>query len=359
MTIITLEHITKRFGREDGYLNTLTAVDNLSVKLQDGEVLALVGPSGCGKSTLLRIIAGLVRLDEGRVLYDQTPLEAVPLKDRGIGMVFQEGALIPHWESGRSVGFFLALRHREHEVPERVHRISQITGFGLEALMGKMPGHLSGGERQRVSVARALARDPNVFLFDEPFSNIDAKLRTTARVELKRLLREFPVTSVYVTHDQTEAMSLGTRIGVMQAGRLEQVGTYQQLLENPRNQFVATFIGTPIMNLFQGRVDEHHWRGRNFSGFPIRHDLESGAEVTMGLRAEGLRLSNDGIAARVDSATPYYAERMTLLEVSANGEHWTMAGPLEDPPVPGDRIYCEADPKAAVFFNPESGVRIG
>ena len=173
------------------------------------------------------------------------PLSEIPTWDRGIGMVFQDGALMPHWEAERSVGFFLWLRKREAEVPVRVARIAEITGFGLEKLMKRRPSQLSGGEKQRVAIARALTRDPNVFLFDEPFSSLDAKLRASARVELKRLLREFPVTSIYVTHDQHEAIALAHRIAVMRAGKIEQIGDYQTLYENPLNLFVATFLGTP------------------------------------------------------------------------------------------------------------------
>ena len=183
-------------------------------------------------------------------------------------MVFQEGALMPHWEAEKSVGFFMWLRKRETEVPARVARISEVTGIGLDKLMDRKPSQLSGGEKQRVAIARALTRDPRVFLFDEPFSSLDAKLRTSARVELKRLLHEFPVTSVYVTHDQNEAVSLAHRIAVMRAGTIEQIGDYQTLYENPRNLFVATFIGVPTINLFEGKVNGHRWQGQTFRPLP-------------------------------------------------------------------------------------------
>src|SRR5664279_755106 len=220
MTTITLNHISKRFEQRAGdQTRVVMAIEDMSLKIADGEVVAILGPSGCGKSTLLRLIAGLMQPDKGEILYDNQPLDEVPLQERGVGMVFQEGALMPHWDAEKSVGFFLWLRQREYEVPARVARISEITGIGLEKLMDRKPSQLSGGEKQRVAIARALTRDPKVFLFDEPFSSLDAKLRSTARVELKRLLREFPVTAVYVTHDQNEAVSLAHRIAVMRSGK--------------------------------------------------------------------------------------------------------------------------------------------
>ena len=196
---------------------------------------------------------------------------------------------MPHWEAVRTVGFFMWLRKREHEVPPRVARISEITGFGLDKLMNRKPAQLSGGERQRVAIARALTRDPRIFLFDEPFSSLDAKLRTSARVELKRLLREFPVTSVYVTHDQNEAVSLAHRIAVMRAGEIEQIGNYQTLYENPRNLFVATFVGVPTINLFEGHVENHHWQGVEFGPYPVRADLADGTSVIVGVRSGVIR----------------------------------------------------------------------
>lgn len=360
MTTITLNHIYKRFEQTtEGGSREVVAIDNLSLKILSGEVLAVLGPSGCGKSTLLRIIAGLTAPDKGEVLYDNQHIDEIPLGDRGIGMVFQEGALIPHWIAEENIGFFLRLRHREREIPERVSRISQITGFGLELLMDRHPRQLSGGERQRVAVARALARDPRVFLFDEPFSNLDAKLRTTARIELKRLLHEFPVTSVYVTHDQIEAVSLAHRIAVMRAGKIEQVGDYQTLYENPVNRFVASFIGTPSINLFEGYVHEHHWQGINFGGFPIRHDLPEESRVTLGVRPEGVELAADGIVAQVETVTPYFAERFWLVEVKAGNEYWHLLTPMDTRLQVGEIVHCRLKPDALLFFDTDTGQRIG
>ncbi|NDJ60397.1 MAG: ABC transporter ATP-binding protein [Chloroflexi bacterium] len=360
MTTVTLEHITKRYEQyQDGERQVITAADDLSLKATSGQIITILGPSGCGKSTVLRIIAGLIAPDSGRVLYDNVPLAEIPAMERGVGMVFQEGALMPHWEAERTIGFFLRLRQREHEVPERMARIAQITGIGLEQLLSRKPRQLSGGERQRVGIARALARDPRVFLFDEPFSNIDAKLRAQARVELKRLLHAFPVTSFYVTHDQVEAIALADRIVVMRAGRIEQVGAYRDLYDNPINLFVATFIGTPTINCFAGRAVDGQWHGENFGGFPIRGDLPDGTPVTAGIRPEFVQMHREGMPAVVDTVTPYYAERFVLLEVHGGGEHWQISAPPDFQVEVGETVYCTLDPDGLLFFDTQTGQRIG
>ena len=360
MTTITLSHVSKRFPQLRGDLKRdIQAIEDVSLKIADGEVVAILGPSGCGKSTLLRLIAGLALPDTGEVLYDNVPLSDVPLQERGVGMVFQEGALMPHWESARTVGFFMWLRNRVEEVPARVARISEITGIGLEKLMDRKPGQLSGGEKQRVAIARALTRDPRVFLFDEPFSSLDAKLRTTARIELKRLLHEFPVTSVYVTHDQHEAVSLAHRIAVMRVGKIEQIGDYRTLYENPRNLFVATFIGVPTINLFEGRVEQHQWQGRNFGPYPVRADLPDDTLVIVGVRSEAFQLAEQGVEATVVTATPYFAERQQVVEVEAGHEAWKLTLPPEPVYHPGDILCCLPDPNALLFFDAKTGERIG
>lgn len=355
MTTITLDHITKRFPQDT---TIVTAVDNVSMKISSGDVLAILGPSGCGKSTLLRIIAGLVQPDSGQILYDNVLLNNIPLTERGIGMVFQEGALIPHWEARRSVGFFLSLRKREHEVPERVRRIANITGIGLDDLLGRRPRQLSGGEKQRVSIARALTRDMRLLLFDEPFANLDFKMRTNARVELKRLLQEFPITAVYVTHDQVEAVSLSHKIAVMRRGKIEQIGTFEQLFYSPVNLFVAGFIGVPLMNLFEGAIQDGQWWGENFGGYPLRSDLANGTKITMGVRPQHFFLEKDGTPAVVSVITPYFAERYQLAEVWIGGERWTMTLPLDSPIEVGQTIYCKPDIDAMLYFDTQTGVRI-
>ncbi len=353
MTTITLNRVSKSF--EGGII----AVDDVSLQITSGDVLAILGPSSSGKSTLLRLIAGTLKPDSGEVFYGQSNLKDIALRDRGIGMVFQEGALMPQWIAQRSVDFWSRLRNREDEIPERIRRISKITGIGLDKLLGRRPKQLSGGEQQRVSIARALARDMRLLLFDEPFANLDAKFRAEARVELKRLLQEFPATTVYVTHDQTEAVALSHRIAVMRAGKLEQIGTYHDLYTRPINLFVAEFIGIPTINLFLGYTENGQWHGENFGGYPIRRDLSDGTKVAMGIRPEFIRLEDGGIPAVVDIATPFYAERQWLLELRLAKERWQMILPLDQKVEVGTTIYCGLDPEGILYFNPRTGKRIG
>jgi ABC-type sugar transport system ATPase subunit len=360
MTSITLDHVSKKFEQQAGFeKHTVTALNDVHLKVPSGDVLAILGPSGCGKSTLLRLAAGLLKPDTGRVLYDDTDLDTIGLRERGIGMVFQEGALVPHWESRKSVGFFLSLRNREAEVPERLKQVSKITGFGLDVLMGRKPRQLSGGEKQRIGIARALARDLRVLFFDEPFANLDAKYRTEARVELKRLLNAFPITTIYVTHDQVEAISLSHKIAVMREGRIEQMGTFQQLYDNPQNLFVATFIGMPIMNLFLGQVQSGRWQGENFGDFPIRRDLADGTKVTAGIRPVHVHLAEDGVYGVVDSVTPFYAERHQLVTVHLGGEHWNLIIPLDQQLEVGVTVQCAFDLSQILYFDTKTGQRIG
>lgn len=359
MTTITLEHVTKYFLRDDGTREPAPALNDISLRLHNGEVLAILGPSGSGKSTLLRVIAGLIQPDSGRVLHDNTPLEFVPMLERDIGFVFQEGALMPHWTARRSVDFFLRLRHREREAPERIQRIAAITGFHLDDLLNRRPKTMSGGERQRINIARALTRDLKILLLDEPFANLDARYRSEARVELKRLLNQFAVTTVYVTHDQVEAIALAQRIAVMREGRLEQIGTYQQLYESPVNQFVASFVGTPPMNFFAGHIRDGHWEGESFGGYPVRSDLPNGAEVTLGVRPQHIALKPGGTAGVVDIITPLMAERHKMIEVWLGRERWTILIALETPIEKGSTIYCAIDPQQALYFDTKRGVRIG
>jgi ABC-type sugar transport system ATPase subunit len=360
MTIIALEHVSKTFTQDTGTdIHSIKAADDVSLKINSGDVLSILGPSGCGKSTLLRMVAGLEFPDSGRILYDNVNLREIPPESRGIGMVFQSGALMPHWEGWKTVGFFLSLRKRYEEVPERVARISRITGIGLEKLLDRRPAFLSGGERQRVAVARALTRDPRVFLFDEPFANLDAKMRGEARLELRRLLNEFPVTSIYVTHDQVEAVALSHRVAVMRAGHIEQIGAYQQLYSNPVNRFVATFIGTPTMNMLEGYVREGHWYGENFEGYPARTDLPDGTPVTLGIRPEFVKLASDGAYAVVDQVTPHFSERFLLVEVHSGQERWELALPPDEQVTVGSTIRCQLDVSGLLYFDSKTGVRIG
>jgi ABC-type sugar transport system ATPase subunit len=359
MTTIILEHLKKCFPPIHETTCPINAVDDVSLRVSSGEIVALLGPSGCGKSTLLRMVAGLVAPDSGRVLFDNIPLTDIPLIDRHIGMVFQTGALIPHWRAEKSVSFFYRLRHRDQEVTPRIQRIAHITGIGLDELLERRPSQLSGGEQQRVSVARALTRDLRVLLFDEPFSNIDALLRRQARMELKRLLHEFPVSTLYVTHDQDEASALGDKIAVMNEGKIVQMGTYAHLLDSPINLFVAQFVGVPTINTFRGYAQAGHWYGENFGGYPFRTDFPDGTPITMAIRPQYFTLQPDGVPCVISNIFPYLAERFQLLEVWIAGEHWSMAFPLEMKFTRGETIYCQIQPEYALYFDTKTGVRVG
>jgi multiple sugar transport system ATP-binding protein len=356
MTVVAVENVSKRFDLGNG--ESVLAVDNVSLTVNEGDSLAIVGPSGCGKTTLLRIIAGLETPLTGRVRYDGILIDDTERRERGIGMVFQNYALIPQWESQRTIGFFLKLRKREREVPERVRRVSQITGFGIEQLMDKYPRQLSGGEKQRVAIARAFARDLKLLLFDEPFANLDAKFRATARVEARKLLNEFNTTTVFVTHDQLEAATMADTIIVMRGGRIEQIGAYQQVFDDPDNMFVAQFVGVPTMNLFEGEVWQGHWQGENFGPYPIYNpNVADGTAVIMGIRPQDIQLGGD-INGVVDTITPYYAERFLLLDVWLAGEEWSVQVPLETQIEKATTYSFKLDMNKIYFFDAESGNRI-
>jgi multiple sugar transport system ATP-binding protein len=243
MASVTFEHATKRYGN-------VVAVNDLNLAIADQEFLVFVGPSGCGKTTSLRMLAGLEDVTAGNIYIGERLVNDVPPKDRDIAMVFQSYALYPHLDVARNMSFALRLRKTQNkEINERVQQAAQV--LGIEQLLNRKPAQLSGGQRQRVAVGRAIVREPQVFLFDEPLSNLDAQLRVQTRAEIIKLHKQLGATFVYVTHDQTEAMTMGTRIAVMQEGVLQQVDTPQTLYDRPGNQFVAGFIGSPSMNFFE------------------------------------------------------------------------------------------------------------
>jgi ABC-type sugar transport system ATPase subunit len=221
------------------------ALRHLSVEAHAGETLALVGPSGCGKTTLLKVIAGLQAPDAGRVFFDDRDVTHLPPGARGIGMVFQSYALFPHLKSRDNVSFFYWVHRRQAEIPARVRAVSEMMGLDFATLLDRKPPKLSGGQQQRVAIARCIAREPSAFLFDEPLSHLDAKLRMQLRAEIKRLLHRFSVTSLYVTHDQTEAIALGDRIGIMREGRMEQVGSYAEIYGRPMPSSPASSARRP------------------------------------------------------------------------------------------------------------------
>ncbi len=289
MSSVTFENVVKRYGNN-------TVVNNLNLQIPDKEFLVFVGPSGCGKSTSLRMLAGLEDISEGTIYIGDRPVNDVPPKDRDIAMVFQSYALYPHMSVYDNMAFALKLRKMpKAEIDQRVKKAAQT--LGIEQLLPRKPRQLSGGQRQRVAVGRAIVREPKVFLFDEPLSNLDAKLRVQTRAEISKLHQQLATTFIYVTHDQTEAMTMGSRIAVMKDGLLHQVDTPQTLYDKPNNIFVAGFIGSPSMNFFdvsiKGNADNIQVEGDGFQlAIPGERaqGLKSylGQKVTMGVRPEDL-----------------------------------------------------------------------
>jgi ABC-type sugar transport system ATPase subunit len=282
---VTLESVSKRFAAGS------VAVDDLSLDIADGEFMILVGSSGCGKTTALRMIAGLETPSAGTIRIGDRVVNEVSARDRDIAMVFQNYALYPHMTVARNLGY--PLRQRRVPRAEVTRRVSEVAEMlGLEALMKRRPGQLSGGQRQRVAMGRALVREPEVFLLDEPLSNLDAKLRVQMRAALKRLHGRLGVTTVYVTHDQVEAMTLGDRIAVLSDGKLQQLGAPQDVYDHPANVFVAGFIGSPPMNLLRGRV-----RGGSATAGDLVVPAPGVADgdVFVGVRPESLRPARDGM----------------------------------------------------------------
>ena len=267
---------------------TRPAVDQLDLKIADGEFLVLVGPSGCGKSTSLRMLAGLEEIDQGAVYIDETDVTNVPPKARDIAMVFQNYALYPHMTVRDNMAFSLQLAKMDKAgIDERVNRAAEI--LGLQQLLDRFPRQLSGGQRQRVAMGRAIVRQPQVFLFDEPLSNLDAKLRAQTRLEIQKLHRELRVTSLFVTHDQVEAMTLGQRLIVMNAGHMEQIGTPETVYARPATTFVAGFIGSPPMNLLRGRIDASNFVVDG-AVLPLAAPAPHSGDVLLGLRPEHAEL---------------------------------------------------------------------
>jgi multiple sugar transport system ATP-binding protein len=292
MARIELKDIQKTLKGE-GRERSSFRIDGLDLEIPDGKVLAILGPSGCGKSTLLRIIAGLAPLDSGRVLFDGVDSRDLPPSERKIGMVFQNYALYPNFDSKTNVLSYFMFRKKtpelEKQKEELYRRTAELLGVEIEKLMGRMPKGLSGGEQQRVAIARCITRDPRLFLLDEPFSNLDAKLREKYRVQLRVLLKQFNITTVYVTHDQVEALILADLIALMNGGRIEQVGSAQEIWDTPRNVFAADFLNfepeTPAINLIDGELVSAEY-----------------SRYTLGARPEHLVLSPLGPASPQDGA---------------------------------------------------------
>jgi multiple sugar transport system ATP-binding protein len=348
MASVDIEEVSKSFG-------TATVMSGISINIADEEFVVLVGPSGCGKSTLLRMVAGLETVSGGSILIGGRDVTRVPPKDRDIAMVFQSYALYPHMTVYENMAFNLKLRKMDASgIRSRVGEAADI--LGLSHLLQRYPRQLSGGQRQRVAMGRAIVRNPQVFLFDEPLSNLDAKLRVQMRAEIKSLHLRLRATSVYVTHDQVEAMTLADRIIVMNDGRIEQVGTPLQLYERPRNLFVAGFIGSPAMNFIPARVR----RGAgsfaietdNGSVLPTSGDVGAadGEAVTYGVRPESLAIADDGgMPARVELVEFTGAD--TLVHADLEGTRICAVFSEHRPFAQGDIVRLRIPAAAAHVFD--------
>lgn len=340
------------------------AVDSLNLSIADGEFLVLVGPSGCGKSTALRMLAGLEDINAGRVLIGDRDVTNVPPKDRDIAMVFQNYALYPHMTVGDNMGF--ALKIAGIDKAEREARVLEAAKLlDLEPYLKRKPKELSGGQRQRVAMGRAIVRSPQVFLMDEPLSNLDAKLRVQTRTQIASLTRRLKVTTVYVTHDQVEAMTMGDRVAVLKDGQLQQVDTPRNLYDHPANVFVAGFIGSPAMNLLQLPVVDG---GVKFGDtiYPVSSstlNAATGQTVTLGVRPEDLDLvpAGSGLAVDVDvveelGADAYVYGRST---VGGSEQHMVIRVDGRKPPRGGDSIHVVPREGHVHLFDAESGLRLG
>jgi multiple sugar transport system ATP-binding protein len=343
---------------------TAPAVDKLNLTVNDGEFLVLVGPSGCGKSTSLRMLAGLEEIDNGRILIGDRDVTNVAPKDRDIAMVFQSYALYPHMTVAENMGFALKIAGTPKE--ERSRRVLEAAKLlDLEPYLERKPKALSGGQRQRVAMGRAIVREPQVFLMDEPLSNLDAKLRVATRTQIAALQRRLGITTVYVTHDQVEAMTMGDRVAVLKDGLLQQVDTPRNLYENPANAFVAGFIGSPAMNLLNAPVSG----GKAMLGdLAIAVPASAGATVTVGIRPEGFTPATSGFHVLVEVVEELGADAFVygkpadttvkFANATDEGAQVIVRWDPKSPPKPGQTITVGVNPAAVHLFNSTTGERI-
>ena len=357
MATVTFKKIEKAYG-------SVKVLHGISFDISDGEFVVLVGPSGCGKSTLLRMLAGLEEITGGEILIDDKVVNDLESKDRDIAMVFQSYALYPHMTVRDNMAFSLKLRKADAKMTaERVANAARI--LNLDALLDRFPKELSGGQRQRVAMGRAIVRDPKVFLFDEPLSNLDAKLRVAMRAEIKALHQRLKTTTVYVTHDQIEAMTMADRIVVMHDGIIEQIGTPLGLYDRPGNLFVAQFIGSPAMNVFEGVLQRSGDVGAVQalgSAWPVSGLAGGtpGQKVHYGIRPGDLALAPSGIAAVVVVVEPTGAETELLLQIGQGPGAQKLVLVLHGRTAaqPGDTVYLALDASKAHVFDSASGQRL-
>ena len=353
MAAVGIRDVTKAFG-------AVEIIHGVNVEIGDGEFVVLVGPSGCGKSTLLRMIAGLESITSGDILIGERVVNTMPPKERDVAMVFQNYALYPHMTVAGNLGFSLKLRGApKAEIETRINRAADI--LGLSGFLDRVPRQLSGGQRQRVAMGRAIVRDPQVFLFDEPLSNLDAKLRVAMRTEIKELHQRLTTTTVYVTHDQIEAMTMADRIVVMHDGLVEQIGAPLDLYDRPQNLFVAGFIGSPAMNFLKGvirangRPEFHCASGISLplAGAPPGSD---GRPIIYGIRPEHFLIADDGAEAEIEVVEPTGSELQVTARIG--GDDVTAVFRERHRFKPGDKIRLKPDPALVHLFDAPTGQRL-
>ncbi|MDH4060902.1 MAG: sn-glycerol-3-phosphate ABC transporter ATP-binding protein UgpC [Aquincola sp.] len=350
MAHVSIRSVKKRFGEAQ-------VLHGVSIEIPDGSFTVLVGPSGCGKSTLLRMVAGLENISDGEIAIGGKVVNQVPPKQRDIAMVFQNYALYPHMTVRDNMAFSLTLAKKGKAfIDERVGKAASI--LGLSPLLDRFPRQLSGGQRQRVAMGRCIVRDPQVFLFDEPLSNLDAKLRVAMRTEIKELHQRLKTTSVYVTHDQIEAMTMADQIVVMHDGRVEQVGSPLDLYDHPSNRFVAGFIGSPAMNFLDGTQKDGAVVVSNGARLPLAgaQAANDGRALVYGIRPEHLDLAEDGFEAEVVVIEPTGSETQLVARL---GEQEVIAIFRERHAfAPGQKIRLKPRAPVAHLFDATSGQRI-
>ena len=354
MANVTIRDLRKSYG-------SLEVIHGLSVDIEDGAFVVLVGPSGCGKSTLLRMIAGLEGVGSGTIEIGGRAVNNLPPADRDIAMVFQNYALYPHKTVAANMAFSLRMRGLDRsEIKTRVERAAEV--LGLTPYLDRYPRALSGGQRQRVAMGRAIVRNPQVFLFDEPLSNLDAKLRVQMRAEIRELHQRLGSTTVYVTHDQIEAMTMADKIVVMQNGHIEQVGSPLEVYDYPANTFVAGFIGSPAMNMIEAKVCLEpkgpfaDVKGCRLS-LPETRELTEGQRILLGIRPENLFPADGGIPGTVAVVEPTGSE--THVVVHANGQELVSVLRERRAFSPGQTIGLSASPDSILMFDTETQARIG
>jgi sn-glycerol 3-phosphate transport system ATP-binding protein len=358
MAVVSLRGVKKTY---DAKVDVIHGID---MEIKDGEFIVIVGPSGCGKSTLLRMIAGLERITGGEVAIGERVVNNLEPKDRDIAMVFQNYALYPHMSVYDNMAYGLRIAGKSKaEIEQRVQKAAKILELGQ--LLQRRPRQLSGGQRQRVAMGRAIVREPAVFLFDEPLSNLDAKLRVQMRLEIKHLQRDLGTTSVYVTHDQVEAMTLADRLIVMNAGRAEQIGTPMQVYEKPATAYVAGFIGSPAMNFLKGKVGTDRRSVEIGDGLTLKLSGQAasaaGAAVTLGLRPEHMLPTTDEkgtLPLQVDMVEPLGADTLLHGRYGAGRELLTVRLPGNVTAASGSRRLFSIDPANLHLFDDGNGARV-